>query len=149
MFTGRKPNYVSRDLYVSKRVDRLTVYREKNPVEKFYFRKRKDKFSSSDSVSFVDDVYMLFNQQRLDRMTGAALTQWLQNTSRTDSQLASLRSRMTDEQLGSFIKSRYIQSRSELLAWSGYLESMYPEISAPAPALSDPAPSDPAPVPAE
>lgn len=149
MFTGRKPNYVSRDLFVSKRVDRLTVYREKNPVEKFYFRKRKDKFSSSESVSFVDDVYMLFNQQRLDRMTSAALSTWLQNTSRTDSQLASLRSRMTDEQLGSFIKSRYIQSRSELLAWSGYLESMYPEISVPAPAPSDPAPSDLAPAPAE
>ena len=82
-------------------------------------------------------------------MTNAALSAWLQNTSRTDSQLASLRSRMTDEQLGSFIKSRYIQSRSELLAWSGYLESMYPEIPAPASALSDPAPSDPAPAPAE
>lgn len=145
MFTGRKPNYVPRDLFISNRVDRLTVYREKNPVEKFYFRKRKDKYSKSDSVSFVDDVYMLFNQQRLDRMTNAALSTWLQNTSRTDSQLASLRSRMTDEQLGSFIKSRYIQSRSELLAWSGYLESQYPEVSVPSSAPSDPAPSDPAP----
>lgn len=149
MFKSRNPEYVPRQLHVSKTVNRLAIFREKSPVESFYIQKHKSVHGSCESVSIVDDVYMLFNQQRLDRMTNAALSTWLQNTSRTDSQLASLRSRMTDEQLGSFIKSRYIQSRSELLAWSGYLESMYPEISAPAPAPSDPAPSDPAPAPAE
>lgn len=149
MFKSRNSEYVPRQLHVSKTLNRLTVLREKSPVESFYIQKHKSIYDSCDSVSIVDDVYMLFNQQRLDRMTNSALSTWLQNTSRTDSQLASLRSRMTDEQLGSFIKSRYIQSRSELLAWSGYLESMYPEISVPAPAPSDPAPSDPAPAPAE
>ncbi|MBS5540598.1 MAG: hypothetical protein KHX52_09740 [Phocaeicola plebeius] len=53
---------------------------------------------------------------------------------------------MSDLQLGSFIKSRYIQSRSELLSWSGYLESQYPmksvQASAPAPdAVPDSAPA--------
>ena len=149
MFKGRNPNNVPSTLHVSRTIDRLSVFREKNPVESFYIQTHKSLFGSHDSVSIVDDVYMLFNQQRLDRMTNAALSTWLQNTSRTDSQLANLTSRMTTEQLGSFIKSRYIQSRSELLAWSGYLESMYPEISSRDPAPSDPAPSDSASAPAE
>lgn len=151
MFIGRNPHYVSRELHVCKTVNRLTVLREKSPVESFYIQRHKSVYGSCESVSIVDDVYMLFNQQRLDRMTNAALSTWLQNTSRTDSQLASLRSRMTDEQLGSFIKSRYIQSRSELLAWSSYLESQYPELipASSDPAPSDPAPSDPASAPAE
>lgn len=156
MFKGRNANNVPRMLHVSNVIDRLSVFREKNPVEEFYIRKHKSRFGSHDSVSIVDDVYMLFNQQRLDRMTNAALSTWLQNTSRTDSQLANLTSRMTTEQLGSFIKSRYIQSRSELLAWSSYLESQYPELipapsgSAPSdPASSDPVLSDPALAPAE
>lgn len=145
MFAKRTPEYVPRELYVHKKVDRLTAVREKNPVENFYIQKHKSKFGSCESVSIVDDVYMLFNQQRLDRMTNAALSQWLQNTSRTDSQLAQLRSKMTDAQLGSFIKSRYIQSRSELLAWSGYLESQYPDLK---PTDSSPEPSpEPAPAP--
>lgn len=139
MFKGRNANYVPRELHVSRTIDRLSVFREKNPVENFYIQTHKSRFGSHDSVSIVDDVYMLFNQQRLDRMTNAALSTWLQNTSRTDSQLANLTSRMTTEQLGSFIKSRYIQSRSELLAWSSYLESQYPELIPAADPAADPA----------
>lgn len=149
MFKSRKPEYVSRELFVCKIPNRLSVYREKSPVEQFYIQKHKSKYGKCDSVSIVDDVYMLFNQQRLDRMSSAALNQWLQNSSRTDPQLASLRSRLTDAQLGSFIKSRYIQSRSELLAWSNYLESQYPELQAPS---SEPSPEpspEPAPSPTE
>ncbi len=131
MFKGRTPNEVSRSLYVCKKPDRLSVFREKTPVENFYIQTHKSIHGKCDSVSIVDDVYMLFNQQRLDRMSSAALSEWLKTTSRTDSQLAGLRSRMTDAQLGSFIKSRYVQSRSELLAWSGYLEAQYPDLLPP------------------
>nr|CDL65741.1 unnamed protein product [uncultured bacterium] len=148
MFKGRNANAVSRKLHVSKVVDRLSIFREKSPVENFYIQKHKSKYGC-ESVSIVDDVYMLFNQQRLDRMTNAALADWLSRTSRTDSQLASLRSRMSDVQLGAFIKSRYIQSRSELLAYSSYLESQYPELAPAVVPESSPTPvPEPAPVPA-
>lgn len=151
MFKGRFPEMRNIDYPHSQSRNRLSNYREKSPVEEFYKQTHKPAHGTCDSVSFVDDVYMLFNQQRLDRMTAAALNTWLESTSRYDSQLANLRSRMTDEQLGAFIKSRFIQSRSELLAWSGYLESQYPDlIPAPAdPAPADPAPANPAPAPAE
>ena len=147
MFKSRISEFVPRELYVHKKLNRLSVFREKTPVENFYIQQHKSVYGSHDSVRIVDDVYMLFNQQRLDRMSASALNQWLQNTSKTDSQLSALRSRMTDAQLGAFIKSRYIQSRSELLAWSGYLESQYPDlVSVPSDsALSDPVPFDSAP----
>lgn len=153
MFKSRNPEYIPRELHVCKTPNRLSVYREKTPVEQFYIQKHKSKYGKCESVSVVDDVYMLFNQQRLDRMSATALNQWLQSSSRTDPQLAALRSRMTDAQLGAFIKSRYIQSRSELLAWSNYLESQYPEMQAPSSGpssepSSEPSP-EPAPVPAE
>lgn len=130
MFAKRIPHYVPSELYVHKKQYRTDICREQSPVENFYIQENVSPHSEHKSIAIVDDVYMLFNQQRLDRMTGAALSDWLSRTSQTDSQLASLRSRMTDDQLGSFIKSRFIQSRSELLAWSSYLESQYPELVA-------------------
>lgn len=146
MFKGRITEIIEpRSFKVSRVRDRLSCYREVSPVESFYMHKEKPCHGSCEAVSIVDDIYMLFNQKRLDRMTSAALSTWLQATSSYDSGLANLRSRMSDEQLGSFIKSRFIQSRSELLSWSSYLESQYPVKSAPA----DPAPAAPAPAPAE
>jgi hypothetical protein len=67
---------------------------------------------------------MLFNQQRLDRMSLSQLSDWLDNQTPT-SGLAELRSKMSDAQLHSFIKSRYIQSPSELMAWSEYIQSEF------------------------
>ena len=145
MFAKRNPHYVETDYYIHKEQYRTDVVREQSPVESYYIQENVSPHSEHKSIAIVDDVYMLFNQQRLDRMTGVALSDWLSRTSQTDSQLASLRSRMTDEQLGSFIKSRFIQSRSELLAWSSYLENQYPDIAPVDPAPVDPAPVDPAP----
>lgn len=138
MFKGRITEITGpRIYYVSRVRDCLSQYRECSPVESFYIHKDKPCNGSCESVFIRDDIYMLFNQKRLDRMSSAALSSWLQSTSTYDSGLANLRSRMSDLQLGSFIKSRYIQSRSELLSWSGYLESQYPmksvQASAPAP----------------
>lgn len=127
MFKGRITEITEPRIYYASRVrDRLSQYRECSPVESFYIHKDKPCNGSCESVFLRDDIYMLFNQKRLDRMSSAALSSWLQSTSTYDSGLANLRSRMSDLQLGSFIKSRYIQSRSELLSWSGYLESQYP-----------------------
>lgn len=141
MFKGRIADNYQQEMYVHDKVSRLTNVMEHSPVESFYYQETLNDDGTT-SVSVVDDVYMLFNQQRLDRMTSASLNQWLEQSSKTDTQLASLRSRMTDEQLGSFIKSRYIQSRSELLAWSGYLESQFPDIVPPVSEGGDEPPAD-------
>lgn len=149
MFKGRITEITElRSYYVSRVRDRLSQYRECSPVESFYIHKDKPCNGSCESVFLRDDIYMLFNQKRLDRMTSAALSTWLRATSSYDSGLANLRSRMTDEQLGSFIKSRFIQSRSELLSWSSYLESQYPVKPAPASAPDSASSQAPAPSPA-
>ena len=55
-----------------------------------------------------------------------------------------LRKKMTDEQLCSFVKSRFIQTPSELMAWSQYLMSSQDTMIAAAAAENQPA-SEPTP----
>ena len=81
-------------------------------------------------------------------MSEAAILQEISEQAKFSDALATLRSKCTDEQLISLVKSRYVQSSSELLSWSEHIEGLFPEIK-PA-ANSEPAPvSEPAPAPAE
>lgn len=103
-----------------------------------------DKFTqeldeSDDSVCITSAVSILLNQKRLDRMSEAAILQEISEQAQISDPLAALRSKCTDEQLISLVKSRYIQSPSELLSWSDHIESLFPEIQ-PA-ANSEPAPA--------
>lgn len=88
-------------------------------------------FSGSDkktAIAYVDDIYMLFNQNRLNSVGRDTIQKWLDGlTPRSDS-LAQLRKKVSDEQLMDMCKSRYIQSSSELLAWSEYLNANYASI---------------------
>lgn len=97
-----------------------TKLRQKNTLETFYRVEHDD-----GSVSYVDDVYMLFNQQRLDKMTLDTLSQYLEQLSKQSNPLRELRSRVPDKYIMNFIKSRYIQHPSELEAWSNYLDATY------------------------
>lgn len=78
------------------------------------------------SVRYVSDVSLLFNQQRLDRMSLQALKEKIDEHAQLGNDgLASIRSKLTDEQLSQFVKSRYIQSLSELRQWTTYLEKNF------------------------
>lgn len=76
----------------------------------------------------ISDVYYLFNQQRLNRIGLDNVNQWLLSLTPKQQQF---RKNMTDDELLDFVKSRHIQSASELLAYSQYLERMYPNIVTP------------------
>lgn len=69
----------------------------------------------------VDDIYLLFNQRRLLSAGSDTVNAWLETLTPRSDALSQLRKKCTDEQLMAFCKSRYIQSPSELLAWSEYL----------------------------
>lgn len=101
-----------------------TEFYQPSPIDDFLFQKHGND-EEHQSVRVTSDIYMLFNQKRLDRMTNQALIEHFNSMAVTDPQMAALRSKMSDEQLCSFVKSRFIQSRSELLAWSQYLMSAY------------------------
>lgn len=81
-----------------------------------------------EAVAVVDDIYMLFNQQRLAHMGADTINAWLNTLTPRSDALAQLRKKCSDEQLMELCKSRYIQSPSELLAWSEYLNSNYADI---------------------
>lgn len=101
---------------------RLTNVMEETPVTEFFLRKNQPPHSKYPSVRCSTDVYMLFNQQRLDRMTLQRFTEYLNSNVPPESSLSSLRSKCTDSQLLQFCKSRYLQSPSELMAWSKYID---------------------------
>ena len=93
------------------------------------FRTVEVSFSDGDeikkAISFIDDIYMLFNQQRLMSAGKDTIQAWLNSLESRSDSLAELRKKCSDEQLMQFCKSRYIQSPSELLAWSDYLNANY------------------------
>lgn len=80
-----------------------------------------------ESFTYTTDIVMLFNQKRLDKMTRESLVQHFESLSERDPKFASLRSKLSDDQLCSIVKSRYIQSSSELMAYSNYLVTAYGE----------------------
>lgn len=94
-------------------------FREESPVDQFRFQELE--VHGKPSQCLTSDIYMLFNQERLDKMSRQSLLQYFDQLSISQSQLSELRSKLTDDQLISFVKSRFIQSKSELMAWSQYL----------------------------
>ena len=99
---------------------------ENSPVNEFCFE-RLDK-NGTEVVTLTSDIYMLFNQQRLDRMSKDRLLSYFENLSVSEPKMRELRSKLSDEQLCNFVKSRFIQSPSELMAWSQYLMSSQDEM---------------------
>lgn len=104
----------SKDMFVSE-------FREKSPVDEFLIQETEN--GGVSSVRLTSDIYMLFNQKRLDRMSLKSLIDYFESLSIKEPEFSALRSKLGDEQLVSFVKSRYIQSPSELMSWSQYLMS--------------------------
>lgn len=116
---------------------------EKSPVNEFMFQEIE--VSGKKTFRVTSDIYMLFNQQRLDRMSKERFISYFESLSVNDPKLHELRSKLTDDQLCSFVKSRFIQSPSELMAWSQYLMNSQDEMIAAAAAEREtgkPAPSE-------
>lgn len=105
---------------------RQSEFLENSPVNEFCFERLE--VNGNEVVTLTSDIYMLFNQQRLDRMSKDRLLAYFESLSVTDPKMGELRSKLSDDQLCSFVKSRFIQSPSELMAWSQYLMSSQDEM---------------------
>ena len=126
---------------ISSKELKQSEFLENSPVNEFCFE-RLDK-NGTEVVTLTSDIYMLFNQQRLDRMSKDRLLAYFENLSVNEPKMCELRSKLTDDQLCSFVKSRFIQSPSELMAWSQYLMNSQDEMIAAAAAekqVAQPAP---------
>lgn len=115
---------------ISSKILRVTNMRVPSVIEDFNISVTEPIHGTTPVMKVQTDVYMLFNQQRLDKMTTEALINYLSNYTAHDDGLAAIRNKLTDAQLSQFVKSRYIQSPSELKAWSSYLMSNYDQIVA-------------------
>lgn len=125
MFKGRNSEYVPRD----KKLERdnscmmtMTKVFVPSVVEELYRVETECVHSSDKAVHHTNDIALILNQQRLDRMTLAGFSEYLNQTQQTDDALSAIRSKLTDKQLFDFVKSRYVQSPCELKAWYSYLQ---------------------------
>lgn len=96
-------------------------FRQESPVDQFLFEELE--FDGVKGVRLTSDIYMLFNQQRLDQLSRKSLLSYFESVSVNEPKFGDLRAKLGDDQLISFVKSRFIQSPSELMAWSQYLMS--------------------------
>ena len=94
---------------------------EPSPLHNFIFQEIE--CDGNKSIRITSDINMLFNQQRLDKLTRVQLVEYFDNLSISEPKMSDLRKKMTDDQLCSFVKSRFIQTPSELISWSQYLMS--------------------------
>lgn len=99
----------------------ISEFKEETPVDQFL--KQEIEVDGFPSVRFTSDIYMLFNQQRLDRLSRESLLSYFDSIVVSEPKFGDLRAKLGDDQLISFVKSRFIQSQSELMAWSQYLMS--------------------------
>lgn len=109
------------------RICSVGVFRTPSTIESFNVDYIRVPHGSTPAVKFRDDVYMLFNQQRLDSKTLEGFINSLNNCTFVD-RLAPIRSKLTDKQLHMFCKSRYIQTQSELLSYSTYIDKNFGDL---------------------
>lgn len=88
------------------------------------------KLADGSNVVFLDsDVSLLFNQERLNDTLGRdGIKHFFDSLSSRSVPLTELRSKISDEDLASLCKSRYLQQPSEILAWSEYLNNNYADL---------------------
>lgn len=88
------------------------------------------KLSDGSDVVFLDsDVSLLFNQERLNDTLGRdGIKHFFDSLSSRSVPLSELRSKISDDDLASLCKSRYLQQPSEILAWSEYLNNNYADL---------------------
>lgn len=116
--------YCKRNVYKFNLGDLCTsVPVEKSLVDSFYTEEHLNK-DGKKSLSFHDPIRMLFNQERLDKLGPAAVQRWLETLQQAKtSPINDLRQHCDDGMLMELIKSRHIQSMSELQSYAEYCKN--------------------------
>ena len=104
------------DIKVNVNVGLATSYvRQPSLVDDFYFEKTVSAVDGKEVIGVHNPLYMLFNQQRIDRLGSEAIRQWVDLLKQAQhSGLAEIRKKCSDDDLMCMIKSRHIQHPAEL-----------------------------------
>lgn len=107
------------------------VLREPSLVDQFYTEKTVCPDDGKESVCFNDPLIMLFNQERLSKLGPNAVNMWLESlSSAKGSPMSELRSKLSDDDLITLVKSRHIQNPSELQAYAQWCNENMDEFNA-------------------
>lgn len=98
-----------------------TILRVPSVVDEFYIERSEPCDDSIESYSVCDPIFILFNQERLNNMGATAVKTFLDSLSPQSSALSELRSKCSDEDLMTMVKSRHLQSPAEILSWCRYM----------------------------
>lgn len=106
-----------------------SVTREKSLVDDFY-KVELDSSELACKVEFYrDPIYELFNQQRLSQIGVSNVETWIKSMmSISNNPLSELRQHCSDSDLLSVMKSRYLQTPSEVMNWARYLNDNLSEL---------------------
>lgn len=107
-----------------------TKFRDVSLVDTFYIHE-EERADGSKSNTYIDPIYMLFNQERLNQVLGSDNVQtWLKSLENLKSNpLNELKAKCSDEDLMSMIKSRHLQQPCEILAWARYMQANIDEFT--------------------
>lgn len=104
-------------------VKNVSVQVDYSPVAELYFEDVEIKGERPLTV-IHNDIFLLLNQERLKNVGIDTLNNWIKGLSQSNyDTLSELRSKCSDDQLLSLVKSRRIQSRTEMSAWLDFLVS--------------------------
>lgn len=98
------------------------ILRAPSVVDEFYFEKTAPSDDTIESVSVVDPIIMLFNQDRIESMGQMAAKQFIDSLAPKSNSLDELRKNVSDEDLMCMIKSKHLQSPAEILSWCRYMK---------------------------
>lgn len=105
---------------------RNAIYREKSLLDDFYTEEIVSSVTGSKCIRHVDPLHSILNQKRLDNLGADSISALIKdmnaNLIATDS-LQELRKKCSDDDLLATIKSRKIQTLSELKSWSDYMSN--------------------------
>ena len=94
-----------------------------SPVDEFY-TESVIPVDGSECVFHVDPLIMLFNQQRIDNLGSLTAKQFLDSLQQKESSLSELRKKCSDDDLMAMMKSRYLQTPSEIMSYADILNLM-------------------------
>lgn len=120
----RCKNYIFKGRHTSMKSP-MYVQREKSMLDEFYTEKAISMVNGDDATRYMDPIYILLNQKRLSNIGLDSVKSIVDEMNAalnvSDNPLNELRKQCSDDDLLTTIKSRHIQTQSELLQWSRYM----------------------------
>lgn len=116
---------------------RHTILREPSVVDEFYQEKVFPSDDGTEAICIVDPIHVLLNQQRLDNLGATAVKSFLDSLAPKSNDLSELRSKCSDDDLMTMVKSRHLQSPAEILSWCRYMNQNFEKFNAEVKALAE------------